>query len=69
MTDSVNPIAASLCSADFSFIMNPNGPVEDRYIGIFSNMLEFPVKGIFSANQVRAAGHFYDDKPRKLCGK
>ena len=29
-------------------------------------MLDFPSKGIFSANQVRVSGHFYDDKPRKL---
>ena len=32
-------------------------------------MLEFPAKLIFSANQVHAAGHFYDNKPRKLGGK
>ena len=40
--------------------------MNDRYIGIVSNILKFPVKGIFSANQVRAVGHFYDDKPHKL---
>ena len=32
-------------------------------------MLKLTSKGIFSANQFRAAGHFYDDKPRKLGGK
>ena len=32
-------------------------------------MLEFSVKDIFSANKVRAAGHFYDDKIQKLGGK
>ena len=65
----VNPNAVSLCSADFSFMMNPNGYKKDRYIGIVSNMLDLLAKGIFSANQVRAAGHFYDENPRKLGGK
>ena len=32
-------------------------------------MLEFQAKGIFSANQVRAASHCYDNKPGKLGGK
>ena len=29
-------------------------------------MLELPAKGIFYDNQVRSAGHIYDNKPRKL---
>ena len=66
MVDSVNLNAFSLCSDDISFLMNPNGPIKDRYIGIVSNMLEFPAKGISSANQVRATSHLYYDKPRKL---
>ena len=49
--------------------MKPNGMVKDRYIVIVSNMLDFPAKFIFSANQVRSYGHFYDDKPRKIGGK
>ena len=32
-------------------------------------MIKLPDKGIFYYNQVRAAGHFYDNKPRKLEGK
>ena len=32
-------------------------------------MLKLTSKGIFSANQFRAAGHFYDDKIQKLGGK
>ena len=56
MIDSVNPNAVSLCSSDFEFPMNLNGHKKDRYIRIFSNMLEFPAKGIFYSNQVRAAG-------------
>lgn len=50
-------------------MMNPNGPEKNRYIVIVSNMIKFPVKDILSANQVRAAGQLYDDKPRKLGGK
>ena len=69
MTDSVNPNYVSLHSADFSLLMNPNRAKKERYITIVYNMLQFPAKGIFSANQVRAAGHFYDDKPHKLGGK
>ena len=49
--------------------MNPNIDKKYIYIGIVSNMLEFPSKGIFSANQVHVAGHLYDNKPRKLGGK
>ena len=66
---SVNPNAVSLHSDDFAFTMNPNGPTNDIYIGIVSNMLKLTARGIFSANQVCAVGHFYDDKPRKLGGK
>ena len=69
MTDSVNPNAVSLSYADFEFMMNPNGPMKDIYIGIVSNMLELPDKDILSANQVRSAGHFYEEKQRKLGGK
>ena len=32
-------------------------------------MLDFPDKGIFSANQFCASGHFYDNNPRKVVGK
>ena len=49
--------------------MNPNWYKKDRYIGIVSKMLEFPAKGIFSSNQFRATGNFYDDNLRKLGGK
>ena len=49
--------------------MNPNGDKKYRYMVIVSNMLESPAKGIFSVNQVRAAGHFYDKNPHKLGGK
>ena len=49
--------------------MNTDGPKKDRYIDIFFNMLEFTDKGILFANQVRAAGHFYNNKPHKICGK
>ena len=69
MTDSVNPNADSLRSVGFSFLMNPNGDKKDRYIEILSNMLDFPTKVIFFANQVYTAGHFYDENPRKLGGK
>ena len=34
--------------------------------GIMSNMIELPAKGIFYANQVCAAGQFYEDNPHKL---
>ena len=50
MTDSVNPNYVSLRSADFAFLINPNGDKKYRYIGILSNMLDFPAKGIFSSN-------------------
>ena len=66
MTESGNPHAVSLRSIDFSFTMNPNGDKKDRYIGIVSNMIELPDKGIFSANKVHATSHVYDNKPRKL---
>ena len=69
MTDSVNKNAVSLRSVEFSFMMNPNGDKKYIFIGIVSNMLGFPAKGIFSTNQVRSAGHFNDDKPYKLGGK
>ena len=68
MTDLVNPNAASLRSAGFEFLMNTNRYKKDGYIGILYNMLEFPAKVIFSANKVRSAGHFYDDKQLKLGG-
>ena len=63
-----NRNVVSLCTADFPYLMNPNVFKKDRYIGIVSNMIELPVKGIFSANQVCAAGLFYDDKTRKCIG-
>ena len=69
MTDSVIPNSVRLCSAYFSFLMNPNGDKNNIYIEIVSNMLDLPAKGIFSANQVHATGHFYDNKPRKLGNK
>ena len=62
MTDLVNPNASSLCSADFSFMMNPNFIINYRYTAIVSNMLKLPSKCIFSANQFLVAGHFYDEK-------
>ena len=46
--------------------MNPNGDRKDRYIRIFSNMLGFPSKGIFSANQFHADDHFYEYKLCKI---
>ena len=49
--------------------MNPNIAKKDIYVGILYNMLEFPSKGIFSANQFRATGHFYDENPRKVVVK
>ena len=64
-----NPNVVSLFSDDFSFQMNPIGYKKDRYIRIISNMIELTAKGIFSANQVCAAGLFYDDKMRKLTGE
>ena len=69
MTGSVNPNTVSLYSTDSEFLLNPNSPVEDIYLGIVSNMLELPVKVILYANQVRAAGIFYDDKPWNFDGK
>ena len=69
MTDLVNPNYVRLCSADFSFLMNPNEDKKDRYIGIVSNMLYFLAKCIFSANQAHAASHFYNKNPCKLGGK
>ena len=68
MANSVNPNTFILCYADFAFLINTNGDRKDIYTGIVSNMLEFPDKGIFSANQDRAACHFYDDNPHKLGG-
>ena len=38
-------------------------------MGIVSDIFEFPEKSIFSANQVRVASHFYDNKPCKIGGK
>ena len=32
-------------------------------------MIELPAKSILYDNHVHAAGHFYDNKPRKLEGK
>ena len=69
MSDSVNPNSVSFRSADFAFLINPKGDKKDRYVGIRYNIIELPAKGIFSVNQVRDAGHFYDNKPRKLGGK
>ena len=69
MTDSVNPNAISILSTDFLFMRNPNAHKKDRYILIFSNVPEFPAKGILSANQIRAVGHFYDSKLHKLGGQ
>ena len=69
MKDSVNPNYISLFSAGFAFLINPNESNNDIYIGILSNILEFPYKGILSAKQVRVSGHFYGNKPRKLGGK
>ena len=37
----VNTSAIILRSADFAFMMNPNGPMKDRYIGIFSIIIYF----------------------------
>ena len=59
MTDLVNPNTVSLRSADFAFLMNTNGDNKDRCIGIVSNMLEFPSKGIFSVNKACVASHLY----------
>ena len=66
MTKSVNLNTVSLCSTDFSFTINTNVANKYRYIGILSNMLDFPSKGIFYANQVRADAHFHDKNLRKL---
>ena len=49
MSDSVNPNTVSIRSTDFEFLINPNEPNNDRYIGIVSNIIEFPANGIFSA--------------------
>ena len=43
--------------------------MKNIHIWIISNMLEFPAKGISSANQVRASDHFYDYKLHKIVGK
>ena len=48
--------------------MKPNGYKKDRYIWIFSNMIDLPAKDTFYANQVYAAGIFYDDKMHKIGG-
>ena len=69
MKDLVNPNAVSICSADFEFMMSPDVPIKDRYIGIVSIMLEIPAKGILSSNNFRAAVPLYDNKPHKLGGK
>ena len=69
MEESANPNAVSLCSGEFSFLMNPNVPIKDRYIYIISNMINLSAIGIFFANQVHDAGHLYDKKLRKLGGK
>ena len=66
MTDLVKQNAISLRSLDFSWMMDNNGDKKDIYISIVSNMLDLPSKGILSANQVCASGHFYDDKPHKF---
>ena len=68
MSDLANPNIVSLCSIDFSFLVNPNRYRKDRYIRIVSNMIELLAKVIFSANQVCASGLFYDDKTRKIGG-
>ena len=39
MTDSVKYNFVSLFSDNFSFLMNPNGPIKDRCVGIVSDML------------------------------
>ena len=41
-TNSVNPNAVSLRYSGFAFMMNPKRDKKDIYIGIVSNMLEFP---------------------------
>ena len=46
MAESVNPNAVSLRSANSAFILNPNGPMKDRYIGIVSSRIELPAKVI-----------------------
>ena len=69
MTHSVNPNAVSICSEGFVFLINPNEDKKNIYVAIVSNILEFPFKGILSANQVCADGHFCDNNPRKLLGK
>ena len=39
MSDLANPNVVSLCSIDFSFLMNPNGYRKDIYIITVSNMI------------------------------
>ena len=68
MADLANPKVAILCSDNFSFLTNPNGYKKDIYTGIVSNMIEAPIKDTLYANQVCAAGLFYDDKTRKCIG-
>ena len=46
MTDLVYTNSARLSSADFSFMIKPNGPVKDSYIVIVPNIIDFPAKGI-----------------------
>ena len=48
MINLVNPNAVSIRSAGFVFMMNPSISMKDRYIGIVSNMIDFPEKGIFT---------------------
>ena len=68
MADLANPKVAILCSDNFSFLTNPNGYKKDIYTGIVSNMIEAPIKDTLYANQVCAAGLFYDNKTHKLGG-
>ena len=68
MADLANPKVAILCSDNFSFLTNPNGYKKDICIGIVSIVTELPAKGIFSANQVCAAGLLYDNKTHKIGG-
>ena len=67
--DSVNLNDVSLYSADFEFLINPNRDKKHRFIGIVSNIPDFPAKVIFSTNQICADRQFYDDKPRIIGGK
>ena len=61
--DSVNLNDVSLYSADFEFLINPNRDKKHRFIGIVSNIPDFPAKVIFSTNQICADRQIYDDKP------